>query len=104
MPARPIVPTEVTIGSLTVANNRPFALIAGPCQIESRGHAHETAGALSEIARKVGVNLIYKSSYDKANRTSINSTLVSQIAVGAVKPYDEYQRVFAMDSLKAFRG
>jgi 2-dehydro-3-deoxyphosphooctonate aldolase (KDO 8-P synthase) len=60
----------VHIGSITVANDRPFALIAGPCQIESRAHALEVAAALREISGSSGVPVIYKSSFDKANRTS----------------------------------
>ena len=61
---------NVTIGDLTIGNTRPFVLIAGPCQIESRAHALETAAALVEICAAAGVPLSYKSSYDKANRTS----------------------------------
>ena len=48
----------------------PLALIAGPCQIESRAHALETAAALKAIAARRGIGLVYKSSFDKANRTS----------------------------------
>lgn len=54
-----------------VANDAPLALIAGPCQIESRQHAHEMAAALVEITGRLGMGLIYKSSFDKANRTSV---------------------------------
>lgn len=61
------------INSLTVGNDRPFVLIAGPCQIESAAHAMETATALKEICEAAGIGLIYKSSYDKANRTSLSS-------------------------------
>jgi 2-dehydro-3-deoxyphosphooctonate aldolase (KDO 8-P synthase) len=64
---------QVAIGPLTIANDLPFALIAGPCQIESRAHALETAAALVGIARGRGLGLIYKSSFDKANRTSADS-------------------------------
>ena len=60
----------VTIGDVHIANDRPFALIAGPCAIESRDHALEMAGALTEVTARLGIGLIYKSSYDKANRTS----------------------------------
>jgi 2-dehydro-3-deoxyphosphooctonate aldolase (KDO 8-P synthase) len=60
----------VRVGKLAIANHLPFALIAGPCQIESRAHALEVASALREISATVGVPIIYKSSYDKANRTS----------------------------------
>jgi 2-dehydro-3-deoxyphosphooctonate aldolase (KDO 8-P synthase) len=64
---------QVAIGPLTIANDLPFVLIAGPCQIESRAHALETAAALVGIARERGLGLIYKSSFDKANRTSADS-------------------------------
>ena len=66
-------PRAVQIGSLTVANDRPFVLIAGPCQMESRDHALETAAALTEMCEALGLGLIYKSSFDKANRTSIKT-------------------------------
>lgn len=60
----------VKVGAVEIGNQLPLALIAGPCQLESRAHALEMAGALKEIAARVGVGLIYKTSYDKANRTS----------------------------------
>jgi len=63
---------EVSAGAapVRIANTLPLALIAGPCQLESREHALETAQALKEIADRLGVGLIYKTSFDKANRTS----------------------------------
>ncbi len=63
----------VSVGEFEVANDRPFVLIAGPCQIESRGHALEVADALRKMSAAVGVPLIYKSSFDKANRTSVSA-------------------------------
>ena len=54
------------------ANDQPIALFAGPCQMESRAHALEMAAALKEIAAKLGIGLVYKSSFDKANRTSLS--------------------------------
>jgi 2-dehydro-3-deoxyphosphooctonate aldolase (KDO 8-P synthase) len=62
---------QVQIGELTLANDRPFTLIAGPCQIESRRHALDMARALKQASAAAGIDLIYKSSYDKANRTSL---------------------------------
>lgn len=62
----------VEIGGLTFGNDRPLVLIAGPCQMESRDHAFECAGALIEICRDAGIGLIYKTSFDKANRTSVS--------------------------------
>ena len=56
-----------------IGNDKPLTILAGPCAMESREHALETAFMLKEIAENVGLNLIYKSSYDKANRTSIHS-------------------------------
>ncbi len=64
---------HVTIGDLTLGNDRPLVLIAGPCVLESRAHALEMSGALAEMAAKLGVGLIYKTSFDKANRTSLAS-------------------------------
>ena len=63
----------VTIGSVRFGNALPLALIAGPCALESRAHAMETAAALKEIATRVGIGLVYKTSFDKANRTSAAS-------------------------------
>jgi 2-dehydro-3-deoxyphosphooctonate aldolase (KDO 8-P synthase) len=63
----------VTVGAVRFGNDLPFALIAGPCALESKAHALETAAALKEIAAKVGVGLVYKTSFDKANRTSATS-------------------------------
>jgi len=63
----------VRVGALRIANDLPFVLIAGPCQIESRAHALEVAHALTEIAAATGVGVIYKSSFDKANRTSVGA-------------------------------
>lgn len=68
-----MTPRTVTVGDIAIANDRPFTLIAGPCQIESRAHALETAAALTEICAKLSIPLIYKSSYDKANRTSASA-------------------------------
>jgi 2-dehydro-3-deoxyphosphooctonate aldolase (KDO 8-P synthase) len=64
-------PNHVSIAGLTLGNDLPMALLAGPCVMESREHALETANALADMARSLGVGLIYKSSFDKANRTSL---------------------------------
>ncbi len=60
----------VAVGDVLFGNALPLSLIAGPCQIESRDHAFECAAALREIARRLGIGFVFKSSYDKANRTS----------------------------------
>jgi 2-dehydro-3-deoxyphosphooctonate aldolase (KDO 8-P synthase) len=61
----------VAVGPVRFGNTLPLALIAGPCQLESRGHAFDMAGALKEICGRLGVGLVYKTSFDKANRTSL---------------------------------
>jgi 2-dehydro-3-deoxyphosphooctonate aldolase (KDO 8-P synthase) len=60
----------VSVGQVEFGNELPMAVIAGPCQLESRAHALEVASALKEIARRLGVGIVYKTSFDKANRTS----------------------------------
>lgn len=62
----------VTVGDVRFGNSLPFALIAGPCQIESAAHAFECASALKEISERLGIGLVFKSSFDKANRTSLS--------------------------------
>jgi 2-dehydro-3-deoxyphosphooctonate aldolase (KDO 8-P synthase) len=66
--------TTVAVGNVAFANDTPFVLIAGPCQLESRDHAFDMAGRLKEIADRLGLGLVYKSSFDKANRTSLKGT------------------------------
>jgi 2-dehydro-3-deoxyphosphooctonate aldolase (KDO 8-P synthase) len=63
--------TIVKAGSVTFSNAQSLALIAGPCQMESRDHAFMMAGSLKELCGKLGIGLVYKSSFDKANRTSL---------------------------------
>ncbi|MBK1866497.1 3-deoxy-8-phosphooctulonate synthase [Taklimakanibacter albus] len=64
--------TTVQIGKLKIGNQLPLTVIAGPCQLESREHAFMMAGKLKEIAGRLGLGLVYKSSFDKANRTSLS--------------------------------
>ena len=64
---------HVKVGNLTIGNDRPLVLIAGPCVMESREHALEMSLALKEVTERQGVGLIYKTSFDKANRTSGSS-------------------------------
>src|SRR5215468_6020422 len=65
--------TIVTVAKVKFGNALPLALIAGPCMLESRAHAFDTASALKEISAKLQVGLVYKTSFDKANRTSATS-------------------------------
>ncbi|MEN2987290.1 3-deoxy-8-phosphooctulonate synthase [Tistrella sp. BH-R2-4] len=64
---------RVRVGALEIANDLPLVLIAGPCVLESRAHALEVSAALKEMSVKLGIGLIYKTSFDKANRTSANA-------------------------------
>ncbi|MBV9330742.1 MAG: 3-deoxy-8-phosphooctulonate synthase [Alphaproteobacteria bacterium] len=63
----------VAVGGVELGNDRKLTLIAGPCALESRAHAIEMTQALKSAAKKAGVGFIYKTSFDKANRTSVNS-------------------------------
>src|ERR1700722_6489256 len=71
----PAAPAQRTghVSTIEIGNSLPFVLIAGPCAIESRGHALEIADALRALSAATGVPVIYKSSYDKANRTSASA-------------------------------
>ncbi len=62
----------VTAGNVRFSNDAPIAVLAGPCQMESREHALEMASALKEIAARLGIGLVFKTSFDKANRTSLS--------------------------------
>ena len=73
---------HVRIGGLTLGNDRPLVLIAGPCALESRAHALEMSHALTELTGKLGLGLIYKTSFDKANRTSLGSGRGMGMAAG----------------------
>lgn len=63
-------PRHITIADVKVGNDLPLVMIAGPCVMESRSHALDMSGALAEMAKNIGIGLIYKTSFDKANRTS----------------------------------
>lgn len=82
-------PVHVKIGDFEVGNDLPLALIAGPCQMESRDHAMEMAGRLVEITNKLGMNLVFKTSYDKANRSSIHT----QRGLGMDKALDVFSEI-----------
>ena len=63
---------HVTVGKAVFGNDLPLTLIAGPCQLESRGHAFDMAGRLKEMTKELGIGFVYKTSFDKANRTSLS--------------------------------
>lgn len=73
---------HVSVGNVTFGNDLPFVLIAGPCQIESLDHALKMAEKISEVAQRAGVPFVYKSSFDKANRSSISSVRGVGLEVG----------------------
>jgi 2-dehydro-3-deoxyphosphooctonate aldolase (KDO 8-P synthase) len=82
-------PRQISVGNLTIANDKPLTILAGPCAMESRDHALDMAGALKEISDDLGIGLIYKSSYDKANRTSVSSGR----GIGLDKAMDIFQEI-----------
>ncbi|MET2826856.1 3-deoxy-8-phosphooctulonate synthase [Mesorhizobium shangrilense] len=90
--------SSVTVGNVTFANNAPLSLIAGPCQFESRQHAFDMAGALKELTGKLGIGLVYKSSYDKANRTSLAATRGAGMDA-ALPVFDELRKEFSLPVL-----
>jgi 2-dehydro-3-deoxyphosphooctonate aldolase (KDO 8-P synthase) len=89
---------HVAAGNVTFGNDLPFVLIAGPCQMESRDHAMMMAESLATIAQKRGIGLVYKTSFDKANRTSIKGVrgmgLEASLAV-----FDEVRTTFKLPVL-----
>lgn len=90
--------THVKAGNVTFGNDLPLSIIAGPCQMESRDHAIEVAGRLAEIAREKGIGLVYKTSYDKANRTSLKG----QRGMGLEKSlavFEEVKKLFGLPTL-----
>ncbi len=88
----------VSVGPLEIGNDKPLTIIAGPCQMESRDHALATAGMLKEISARLGIGLIYKTSFDKANRTSITSP--RGIGIEAALPiFAEIRKTFDMPVL-----
>lgn len=90
--------THVKAGNVTFGNDLPLSIIAGPCQMESRNHAMEVAGRLNEIAKEKNIGIVYKTSYDKANRTSLKGVrgmgLEKSLAV-----FDEIRKTFGMATL-----
>ncbi len=75
-------PKKVKVGDLTVANDRPLTVIAGPCQLESLDHALMIAGRMAEICAAAGAGYVFKGSYDKANRTSLSGKRGLGMAAG----------------------
>jgi 2-dehydro-3-deoxyphosphooctonate aldolase (KDO 8-P synthase) len=90
--------STVTVGNAVFSNASPLSLIAGPCQLESRQHAFDMAGALKELTTKLGIGLVYKTSYDKANRTSLSSTRGAGLDA-ALPVFDDLRKEFGLPVL-----
>lgn len=84
---------KVKIGNFEISNTLPLALLAGPCQIESRQHAIDMAGAMVEITKELGMNYVFKASFDKANRTSINGARGVGLEEG-MRTFDEIKKLY----------
>jgi len=89
----------VRIGTFDVNNSSPFFLIAGPCVLESRDHAYQMCGAIKEITTKLGINFVYKTSFDKANRTSVSGVRSGVDFDGAMQIFKDLKRDFGMPLL-----
>lgn len=89
---------RVKVGGVTFGNDLPLALIAGPCQMESREHAFDIAGSLKEICGRVGIGLVYKTSFDKANRTSLKGRRGVGLAA-ALTVFADIRREFGLPVL-----
>jgi 2-dehydro-3-deoxyphosphooctonate aldolase (KDO 8-P synthase) len=88
--SHPVTPNPVVkLGNVEVGNALKLAIIAGPCQLESRAHAFDMAGALKEVCDRLGVGLIYKTSFDKANRSSAST----QRGIGLEKALPIFQDI-----------
>ncbi|TPI78131.1 3-deoxy-8-phosphooctulonate synthase [Mesorhizobium sp. B2-8-9] len=97
--SKPLAPnSSVTVGEVVFANNAPLSLIAGPCQLESRQHAFDMAGALKELTERLGIGLVYKTSYDKANRTSLSATRGAGLDA-AMPIFDDLRNEFGLPVL-----
>ncbi|MBI1415773.1 MAG: 3-deoxy-8-phosphooctulonate synthase [Limimaricola sp.] len=94
---------DVSIGPLTVSNDRPLTVIAGPCQLESLDHAQMIAGRMAEICAKAGAQFIFKASYDKANRTSLSGKRGLGMDEG-LRVLDEVKRAFGVPVLTDIHG
>ncbi len=86
-------PRIIKIGNFSISNRLPLALLAGPCQIESRQHAIDMAGAMVEITKELGINYIFKASFDKANRTSLNTPRGVGLEEG-MRTFDEIKKLY----------
>lgn len=89
----------VRIGTFDVSNSSPFFLIAGPCVLESRDHAYQMCGAIKEITGKLGINFVYKTSFDKANRTSVSGVRCGVSFDDALQIFKDLKKDFGVPVL-----
>ncbi len=90
--------TELRIGALSVGNDRPLTVIAGPCQLETADHAQMIAGRMAEACAAAGLGYIFKASYDKANRTSVSGKRGVGLE-GGLKVLDDLRRAVGVPAL-----
>ncbi|MBE6447803.1 MAG: 3-deoxy-8-phosphooctulonate synthase [Alphaproteobacteria bacterium] len=83
----------IKISNFEIGNDLPFSLLCGPCQIESRQHAIDICGAMQDLTSKLGINYIFKASFDKANRTSINGARGVGLEEG-MRTFDEIKKLY----------
>ena len=83
----------IDVNGVKLANNLPFGLLCGPCQIESRQHAIDIAGAMGEITKELNIPYIFKASFDKANRTSIHGARGVGLEEG-MRTFDEIKMLY----------
>ncbi len=86
----------VNIGNIAISNSAPFTLIAGPCVLESRQHAFDMCGKIKEITGKLGIPMIYKSSFDKANRTSVSGVRTGVAFEDAMQVFKDIKKEFGV--------
>ena len=89
------VNSVVKVGDVKFANELPFSILAGPCAMESRQHSFDMAGSLKEICDELEIGLVYKSSFDKANRTSLSANRGIGLD-GAMSIFDDLRREFGL--------
>lgn len=89
----------VKIGDIAISNSSPFMLIAGPCVLESRQHAYDMCGKIKEITTKLGIPMVYKSSFDKANRTSVSGVRAGVDFDEALNIFKDIKRDFGVPVL-----
>ena len=86
----------VKIGDIAISNSSPFMLIAGPCVLESRQHAYDMCGKIKEITGKLGIPMVYKSSFDKANRTSVSGVRSGVTFDQAMEIFNDVRKDFGV--------